>query len=99
MEFFPSLDAILTCFGVLLAMQGLLEESLSPTIHIVLPWLERAKKRLETLSSVISTSSEFTESHSFVQELARCTLKVLERIEVHGMWISGCLLHPGLRSF
>lgn len=98
-EKFPCQNSILLFFYELRDMQEIMEASLKPTIHLVFPWLEEVKNRLEAqVLGLLSSSSQVFQNY-FSQEFAKCTLDEVNRIEVHDLWMGECLLHPGLRKF
>lgn len=80
-------------------MKSIIEESLHPTIHLLYPWLETVKLYLENLSLGVHSGRTAARPHLCAQELAKCTIQSLERIEVHDFWLAGCVFHPGLRLF
>lgn len=62
------------------------------------PWLESIKKRHRDLSIGITCGPKLSVPHRYVQDFALRTLTELNDIEIHDLWLAGCILHPELWS-
>lgn len=95
---YPALKDIVAVFRPLRHIQTALEASNNSTIHMLLPMMETAKTELRNISSGMSQSPNFQVPHAPVQEFCGCTLFEMRKIEVHDLWIDGCLLCPRMRG-
>lgn len=88
----PALRAITETFESIVTVQKQLEADLSPTIHLVLPYLELILAQLGRLFSPTSNATDFTKS------LARVTHTQILTMKEHPFHPAACLLVPSLRN-
>jgi len=93
---FPALEAIITSFEPIREAQTRLEASDSPTMHLVLPMVEHIKKTLTRSASVSAIDLEGVNMHA--KGFAATTLRNMQKIELHDLWVAGAVLHPRLKS-
>lgn len=94
---YPSLHAIEKCFAPIRHVQTTLEAYLTPAYCIILPMILKLKPQLQRLSSGINYSGTLKEPHPYTKWMTRITLKGIENISIHDVWVASSLLHPGYR--
>ena len=95
---FTALNAIIKCFQPIRQMQKVMETTTRPILHHLLPQLQSLKTKLYFMANSVATGPS-PPTDEVTKSLAAQTYKELVNIRIHGLWISACILHPGLRSF
>jgi len=103
MQNFPALDAIVWAFRDIRRMQTAMEASENHTVIHLLSMLEHCKQSLGNLSNGLGlhyslTSVSSNSTNEITSGLCRIMPTTLSEIEVHGVWVTGCILHPRLRN-
>lgn len=88
---FPCISAIAVVFDSIVSVQKALEADTSPTLHLVLPYLDKIKKILEAIEAD-SASSEYERA------LSTSTLKEMQKMNIHPMHAAATILVPSLRN-
>lgn len=92
---FPALKAINKVFRPVRHIQTLLESFKEPTMQSILPALCLLKREMRNFRDATAAETQsFSVSHPLTVKLAASMLYELEKIETHGLWIAGSLLHP-----
>lgn len=77
-------------------MQKIIETKSRTIIHHLLPFQEPIKSEIKLLKNAVSQSPNFKKPHARTTEMAQLTMEELDRITIHDLWITACVLHPGL---
>ena len=96
---YPTFQALKTAFAPIAHIQKDLEAGRKPTMHNVLPELEKAKVGLQRKADGKRNFRTMELPTAETMRFCKVVLGVLDELEIHPLWLAACLLHPGYRFF
>ena len=97
---YPTIEAIVDSMKPVFEAILLFESTNSPTLHVVLSNLHHCFIELERISrgSTISRKDGEVLPNHFTRKLCKSLRNILQKIDIHDLWLVGCFLHPYFRS-